>query len=71
MKTKFQEKLREIKNEKFPEQKEEPPLYAVTGEQRILDITSLKQAEDIAKKTNGKVWQIVREGTDVHFLFPV
>lgn len=71
MKPKFQEKLREIKHDKFPEKKEEPALYAVVGEQRILDLHSIKQAEDLAKQTNGKVWQIVREGTDVHFLFPI
>ena len=67
----FQKKLEEIASEKFPkfQNKEVPPIYAVVNsEQKILDIHSLTQAEDIAKKTAGKVWAMLRDGEEVQLL---
>jgi hypothetical protein len=54
-----------------PEIKEALPVYVVIAEQKFLDIMSIKQAQDLAQKTNGKVWQIIHEGEEVTFLFPV
>lgn len=57
--------------ESLQELKETKPLYGVIGEQQILDLQDLPTAQKIAKKTNGRVWEMLREDDNVTFLYPI
>jgi len=53
------------------ELKEVKPVYAVMTEQKILDLPNLEVAQKIAKKTNSSVWEMLRDGNHVTFIYPI
>lgn len=55
----------------FEDLKEVKPLYAVMSEQKILDLQNLEVAQKIAKKTNSSVWEMLRDGDKVTFIYPI
>lgn len=55
----------------FEDLKEVKPLYAVMTEEKILDLQSLEVAQKIAKKTNSAVWEMLRDGNHVTFIYPI
>ena len=49
-----------------------PAIYCVINKQQnILPIHSLTQAQDIAKRTNGAVWEIMEDGEGFIFSHPI
>lgn len=72
LKASLKEQLKPLKEELPKSEIFDNQEYAVLAQgQQIPNIKTLKEAEAIAAKVNGRVWATITEGGEVSFLYPI